>query len=98
MISITRNNLHIVEHPGKMIFIHSPFCGTCHVARRILNGMEEKANESIFYELNAGLFPEFMYDNKVESVPCLLITKEGEPEKMYSFESIIELYSIMHHN
>ena len=98
MISITRSTLQIVEQPGKMIFVHTPFCGTCHVARKILSGIEEKANKTIFYELNAGLFPEFMYDNKVESVPCLLITKEGEPEKIYSFKSIIELYQLMQHN
>ncbi|MEI3608553.1 thioredoxin family protein [Pseudogracilibacillus sp. SO10305] len=75
------------------LFIHTPFCGTCHVARSFLQKIETTHKEEIFLEMNGSLFPEFMQENKIESVPCLLIVKDGEiKEKIYTFHSVANIY------
>lgn len=79
-----------------LLYIYTPFCGTCHVARSFLEKIESVHRQEIFYEMNASLFPEFMQENKIESVPCLMI-KEGNEikEKVYVFHSIGNIYSYL---
>lgn len=81
------------EKNDYLLFIHTPFCGTCHVARSFLEKIEKTHQQDIFYEMNASLYPEFMQKYKVESVPCLFIMKENEvKEKVYTFYSISNIY------
>lgn len=81
------------EKNDYLLFIHTPFCGTCHVARSFLEKIEKTHQQDIFYEMNASLYPEFMQQYKVESVPCLFIMKENEvKEKVYTFYSISNIY------
>lgn len=81
------------EKNDYLLFIHTPFCGTCHVARSFLEKIEKTHQQDIFYEMNASLHPEFMQKYKVESVPCLFIMKENEvKEKVYTFYSISNIY------
>ncbi|MGM8365229.1 thioredoxin family protein [Virgibacillus sp. W0181] len=75
------------------LFIHSPFCGTCHLARKILEQIETNHNKQLFYEMNASLYPEFMQTHKIESVPCLYIKVGHEvKEKIYAFQSTGNIY------
>jgi len=79
-----------------LLYIHTPFCGTCHLARSMLAQIESVHKSDIFYEMNASLFPEFMQDTQVESVPCLLIKENNEiKEKVYAFKSIPNIYSYL---
>lgn len=72
-----------------MIFIHSPFCGTCRMARKMLDTIESLWKQNLFFELNASLHPGFMQENQVESVPCLLIVSNGRvKDKIYAFHSV----------
>lgn len=81
------------EKNDYLLFIHTPFCGTCHVARSFLEKIEKTHQQDIFYEMNASLHPDFMQKYKVESVPCLFIMKENEvKEKVYTFYSISNIY------
>lgn len=82
-----------------LLYIHTPFCGTCHIARQMLEQIESVLNKQLFYELNASLHPQFMEDLKVKSVPCLLIKKNNEiKEKIYTFHSISNIiYYITKH-
>lgn len=81
------------EKVDYFLFIHTPFCGTCHIARSFLEVIEKTHQEKIFYELNASLYPNFMQKYQVESVPCLLIKRENEiKEKVYTFYSIANIY------
>ncbi|WP_027956411.1 MULTISPECIES: thioredoxin family protein [Halobacillus] len=76
-----------------MTFIHSPFCGTCHLARKMLVTLEEMYKKPLFSEMNASLHPALMEQYRVESVPCLLITHKGEVlEKVYAFQSVPHMY------
>jgi hypothetical protein len=82
-----------LEQGDYLLFIHSPFCGTCHVARSMLEKIESIHREDIFNEMNASLYPEFMQDCQVESVPCLLIVEESViKEKLYAFRSVANIY------
>lgn len=90
MQTITNETL---EQERMLLYIYTPFCGTCSVARAMLEKIEAVHQEDIFYEMNASLHPDYMLDNKIESVPCLLI-KEGNQikEKVYTFRSTGNIY------
>lgn len=94
MILLQEITAELVEEKNDyLLFIHTPFCGTCHVARSFLEKIEKTHQQDIFYEMNASLYPEFMQKYKVESVPCLFIMKENEvKEKVYTFYSISNIY------
>lgn len=79
---------------SRFVFIHSPFCGTCRVARRMLLSVEEMVGKELFTEINAIVHPTFMQGYKIESVPCLLIIERGEVvERIYAFRSVAYIYS-----
>ncbi|SET34949.1 Thioredoxin [Oceanobacillus limi] len=87
-------NEKILEKDSVMIFIHTPFCGTCHVARNILRQIEAVHKDDLFYDMNASLYPSFMQENQIESVPCLFIKQNGRiEEKIYAFQSVPNIYS-----
>lgn len=86
-------NAEVLNEDSYLLFIYTPFCGTCHVARMFLEQIEKTLRQDIFYEMNASYYPEFMQQYKVESVPCLLIKKAGVVvEKVYAFHSIQNIY------
>ncbi len=83
----------ILNNDSYLLYIHTPFCGTCHLAKSMLNQIESAHQQDIFYEMNASLFPSFMQELEIKSVPCLLIKKDGEiKEKVYVFHSIPNIY------
>ncbi|WP_182201548.1 thioredoxin family protein [Paraliobacillus salinarum] len=89
MKQITQENSSILKQSQNLIFIHSPFCRTCQLAKDILLKMEEQAGTSLFYEMNAVLFPTFMQAKKIESVPSLIIQLEdGNHHVFYSIKDI----------
>lgn len=91
MEEITADQLEEID--SFFLYIHTPFCGTCHIARSFLETIEKTHKRTIFYELNASLFPNFMQKYKIESVPCLFIKQDGEVrEKIYTFHSIPNMY------
>lgn len=83
----------IVEQDHYFIYIYTPFCGTCHFASHMLREIEAIHGQTLFYEMNASLYPEFMQTYRIESVPCLLIKKDGKiVEKVYVFHSVPNIY------
>lgn len=63
------------------------------MARTILNQIESAYQDDVFYEMNASLFPTFMQEMKIESVPCLLIKVDGKiEEKVYVFHTVPNIY------
>ncbi|MCA0971738.1 thioredoxin family protein [Halobacillus litoralis] len=88
-----RASLILQEKETALTFIHSPFCATCHLAEKMLSVIEETMQKSVFYKCNASLNPDLMDHLQVESVPCLLITENGDVvEKIYAFHSIPHMY------
>lgn len=79
---------NILAKDNYLLYIETPFCGTCYFAKQILTEIETKFNKEIFYEINASLFPSYMQEAKIESVPCLLIKEKGKiKERIYTFHS-----------
>lgn len=95
MQKVTEEELEELEH--FLLYIYTPFCGTCHVAKTFLDKIEATHQEKIFYEMNASLYPDFMQEYKIESVPCLLIKDQGEiKERIYTFYSIANMYQYIY--
>jgi len=46
MIQITEE---ILQKDTYLLYIHSPFCGTCHVAREMLDKIESVHQTDVFY-------------------------------------------------
>ncbi|WP_246570113.1 thioredoxin family protein [Lentibacillus saliphilus] len=85
-----------LQEDNYLLYIHTPFCGTCHLARTILDKIEAVHGEHIFFEMNASLFPDFMQAAQVESVPCLMIKQDGHiKEKVYAFQSTANIYNYL---
>ncbi|GIO23715.1 thioredoxin family protein [Oceanobacillus sp. J11TS1] len=79
-----------------ILYIYTPFCGTCSVARAMLENVERMQQEIIFTEMNASMHPEFMQNHKVESVPCLAFMEDGQMiEKVYTFQSTANIYQYL---
>jgi len=71
-----------------LLFIHTPFCGTCHIAKSFLTNIETALKGDYFYDMNGSFYAEFLQNNKIRSVPCLLIRVNGNIEKkIYTFHS-----------
>lgn len=91
MLEVTEEQLQKKE--TYLLYIHTPFCGTCHVARSFLEQIETTLQQTIFFEMNASLYPGFMQEHKIESVPCLFIMQNGVVrERIYTFYSIQNIY------
>lgn len=79
-----------------LLFIHTPFCGTCHVARSFLTMIEDTLKQDIFFEMNGSFHESFLQEHKIESVPCLYIRQDGEwKEKIYTFHSLQNIYAYL---
>ncbi|WP_414672146.1 thioredoxin family protein [Lentibacillus sp.] len=86
----------VLQQEHYLLYIYTPFCGTCALARSMAEKIESVHQQDIFYEMNASLNPEFMQDYMIESVPCLLIKEDGGiKDKVYAFKSIANIYNYL---
>ena len=71
-----------------LVYLYTPLCGTCQVASRMLHVVEQMV-EIEMGKLNLNFSPEIAKKFTVESVPCLLLVKNGVVfEKIYAFHSV----------
>ncbi|PAD22907.1 hypothetical protein CHH69_09750 [Terribacillus saccharophilus] len=89
-MNVIKTEVQTVTHQEQArIFVHTPFCGTCQLAEKMLLAVEAMTGQEYYHKLNASLFPDFMQENQIESVPCLITFKQGEvQEKIYAFHSV----------
>ncbi|QHS23151.1 thioredoxin family protein [Virgibacillus sp. MSP4-1] len=95
MQEINEKDLSIIleSQYKQFIFLYTPFCGTCKVAGKMLETLENIENLPNFHTMNASLFPDFMQNYQIESVPCLAIIQEGHIlDKTYAFHSVPFMY------
>lgn len=91
------NGEEISGKANGFVFIHSRFCGTCHVARSFLDKIENTHQQELFYEINASLSPAFLQEYQIASVPCLLIIQHHEvKERIYTFYSVGNIYRYLY--
>jgi thioredoxin-like negative regulator of GroEL len=75
-------------------YFYTPFCGTCKMASKMLEITEAAIEEVTIYKINLNLAPYLSKEFQIESVPCLIITKNGKIlDKLYAFRSVTELYN-----
>lgn len=78
------------------IFIHSPFCGTCQLASRMLEIVEITNPILEIAAVNVGSIPLWVSALQIESIPCLLVwdrrSETGSVDKIYAFHSVSYLY------
>ncbi|CEG28450.1 thioredoxin family protein [Bacillus sp. B-jedd] len=72
-----------------LAYFYTPLCGTCQVAGRMLEVIEELLPEMAIGKINLNYAPEFAEIFGVESVPCMVFIKEGQiGESIYAFRSV----------
>lgn len=84
--TIKQNNL-------AAFYLYTPMCGTCAVASKMMEVIEKLLPEVPIGKANINFIEELAFDYQIESVPCLLISNNGEiVEKVYAFQSVPYLY------
>ncbi|HSI67178.1 MAG TPA: thioredoxin family protein [Planococcus sp. (in: firmicutes)] len=74
-------------------YLYAPMCGTCQVASKMLEVVQELVPDLPMGKANLNYVQEIATLYEVESVPCLLITTNGKlKEKIYAFKSVPHLY------
>jgi thioredoxin-like negative regulator of GroEL len=80
------------NHSSGLIYFYTPLCGTCQVASRMLQVIENMVDVKIG-KVNLNFYPEMAKQFEVESVPCLLLIKDGDViDQIYAFQSVTFLY------
>ncbi|WP_173108282.1 thioredoxin family protein [Bacillus sp. KH172YL63] len=83
----------IEEHALEAVYLYTPMCGTCQVAGKMMEVVEKLPQSFHFTKANLNYLPEFAKKQSVESVPCLILFKDGtEKERIYAFQSVPFLY------
>jgi thioredoxin 1 len=77
-------------------YLYTPICGTCAIASKMMAVVEELLPEAAIGKGNVNYLEELAMQYEVESVPCLLIARDGEyVQKLYAFQSVPNLYEIL---
>jgi thioredoxin 1 len=75
-----------------VFYLYTPMCGTCAVASKMMNVISVMKPEIPIGKADLNYIEDLAIDYKIESVPCLLIAKEGVlQEKVYAFKSVPDL-------
>ena len=78
------------------LYVYTPMCGTCQVASKILMVSLELVPQLMARKMNINFFPDLAKQYEIESVPCLLLFKNGQfQEKIYAFQSVPYIYSVL---
>ena len=86
-------NEQLANHDVVAFYLYTPMCGTCAVASKMLDVIENLLPELPIGKANINFHQSFALDNQIESVPCLLIgRKDQKIEKIYAFQSVPYLY------
>lgn len=96
MIFLREITEKILNEKDLLLYIHTPFCATCHIARSFVEQIEGAINREVFYEMNASFYPDFMEEERIKNVPCLYIRRNGEAkEKIYTFHSVANIVHVL---
>lgn len=84
------------DFPLSVFYLYTPMCGTCAVASKMMEVISVMKPELPIGKANLNYIEDLAVDYEIESVPCLLIQKEGYVrEKIYAFQSIPHLLEKM---
>lgn len=78
------------------LYLYTPMCGTCQVASKMLTISLEILPLLKCGKINLNYASELAEAYQIESVPCLLIFKDGEVQnKLYAFHSVPYLHGLL---
>ncbi|NMD68992.1 thioredoxin family protein [Bacillus sp. DNRA2] len=84
--------IELTQYSG-LVYAYTPMCGTCAVASKMLSVIEELIPNLVVVKMNVNYHRTLAESLMIESVPCLLIYKDGTLEhKLYAFQSVPFLY------
>ncbi|WP_175640555.1 thioredoxin family protein [Metabacillus schmidteae] len=96
MIEWKEKQLTILNEGIYIMYLYTPMCGTCQVAKKMLTVVDELLPDLDIHSINLNYYPEEAKELGIESVPCLLIFKDGKiMERVYAFQSVGYLYDLI---
>ncbi len=86
---------HKKQSAISLFYIYTPMCGTCQVAHKMMEVVQELVDYPLG-QANINFIQDVAKDYEIESVPCLLISKNGEVhKKVYAFQSVPYLIEVI---
>lgn len=83
----------VSERTAGFIYFYTPMCGTCQIASKMIEITATLFPTVPSGKVNLNYSEEMAEKYQIESVPCLLLIKEGQmKEKIYAFQSVPYLY------
>ena len=80
-------------------YLYTPLCGTCKIASKMMDVVENLLPNVEIGKANLNFVEHLADDQQIESVPCLLISENGQiTEKIYAFHSVPYLYNRLRKN
>lgn len=78
------------------VLIHTPFCGTCKLAERMVAIVATMDNIVPIVRANINFLPWVRRKWEIASVPCLLLFDRGQcVDKRYAFQSVDTVYRML---
>jgi len=72
-----------------LFYLYTPMCGTCAIASKMMEVIVAMKPDLPIGKADLNYVEDLAVDYQIESVPCLLIQKNGEVvHKIYAFHSI----------
>ncbi|ART77909.1 thiol reductase thioredoxin [Sutcliffiella horikoshii] len=86
----------INKNKRSVVYFYTPMCGTCQVAKRMMDVTKELFPHLPFGMLDVNYIQDLAMTWEIESVPCMMIFENGEiKEKIYAFRSVEYLYGLI---
>lgn len=80
-----------------LVYLYTPFCGTCQISEKMLSVAEKVINNIIIGKININYIPMLAEKWMIESVPCLVFVQNGTVvHKIYAFQSVPYLVETIH--
>ncbi|MFS0576509.1 thioredoxin family protein [Sporosarcina sp. 179-K 3D1 HS] len=80
---------HIDKSQTAVYYLYTPMCGTCAVASKMMEVVAAMKPALPIGKADLNYEQSLAVDYEIESVPCLLIQKDGRIEhKIYAFHSV----------
>jgi thioredoxin 1 len=79
----------IQESPTAVYYLYTPMCGTCAVASKMMEVISVMKPDMPIGKADLNYVQDLALEYEIESVPCLLIQKNGIVQhKIYAFQSV----------
>ncbi|WP_203247992.1 thioredoxin family protein [Sporosarcina beigongshangi] len=77
------------ESSSALYYLYTPMCGTCAVASKMMEVVSAMKPDMPIGKADLNYVQDLATDYEIESVPCLLIQKDGLVQhKIYAFQSV----------